>query len=91
MKYLLFVGSICLALILTSGAWANPDLFIYYSYDSFGAVVLDESGNGHDGAVVGDVTPDGAGSAAARRSSPLVATLIWMVRTSLIPISRRTL
>jgi len=61
MKRLLFVGSICLALVLASGAWADPDLVIYYSYDSFDAVVPDESGNGNDGTVMGDVTPDAAG------------------------------
>lgn len=61
MKHLLFVGSICLALVLAAGAWADPDLVIYYSYDSFGAVVPDDSGKGNDATVVGDVVPDAAG------------------------------
>jgi uncharacterized protein YodC (DUF2158 family) len=61
MKYLLLTGAICLALIMAAGAWADPDLVIYYSFDSFADVVPDESGKGHDGAVVGDVTPDAGG------------------------------
>ncbi len=61
MKYLLFAGTICLALVMVSSVWADPDLVIYYSYDSFADVVPDESGKGHDGAVVGDVTPDAGG------------------------------
>lgn len=61
MKCLLFAASICLALVMVSGAWADPDLVIFYSFDSFADVVPDESGKGNDGAVMGDVTPDGAG------------------------------
>lgn len=61
MKHLFYAAIICLALLLTSGVWADPDLVIYYSYDSFGDVVPDESGKGYDGTVVGDVVPDAAG------------------------------
>lgn len=61
MKNLLFAGWICLALILASGALADPDLVIYYSYDNFGAIVPDESGKSHDGTIVGDVAPSAAG------------------------------
>jgi hypothetical protein len=62
MKYLLFAGSMCLALVMVAGVCAqDPDLVIYYSYDNFADVVPDESGKGHDGTVVGDVTPDAGG------------------------------
>lgn len=62
MKYSLFAGAICLALILAAGVWAqDPDLVLYYSFDNFAGVVPDESGKGHDGTVVGDVTPDAGG------------------------------
>jgi len=61
MKHLLFAGVICL--VLAMGAWAagDPNLVIYYSFDSFTTVVPDESGKGHDAMVVGDVKPDPAG------------------------------
>jgi hypothetical protein len=61
MKYLLFAGLMCLALVMAVGAWADPDLVIYYSFDAFAGTVPDLSGNGHDGTVVGDVTPDAGG------------------------------
>jgi len=62
MKRIICFVSMCflLALSLTALA-ADPDLVIYYSYDNFGNVVSDESGKGHDGVVVGDVTPDANG------------------------------
>ncbi|MDI6448663.1 LamG-like jellyroll fold domain-containing protein [Anaerobaca lacustris] len=34
----------------------DPSLSIYYSFDEVGEIVPDESGNGNDGTVVGDVT-----------------------------------
>jgi hypothetical protein len=34
----------------------DPNLVIYYSYDSVGAIVPDESGRGHNGTVCGDVS-----------------------------------
>jgi len=44
---------------------------IYYSFDSVGDVVMDESGKGHDAAVVGDVTAEAGGkyNGAARFSN----------------------
>jgi hypothetical protein len=35
----------------------DPSLVIYYSFDEVGDIVADQSGKGHDGVVVGDVTP----------------------------------
>jgi hypothetical protein len=62
MKHLLFVGSICLALLLAASTWAqDPELVIYYSFDNFADSVPDLSGKGHDGVVVGDITPDAGG------------------------------
>ena len=40
---------------------ADPSLSIHYTFDEVGAVVADQSGKGHDGAVVGEVTADPAG------------------------------
>jgi hypothetical protein len=37
---------------------ADPDLTLYYSFDEVTDVVLDQSGNGIDGVVNGDITPD---------------------------------
>lgn len=34
----------------------DPNLVIYYSYDTVGAIVPDESGRGHNGTVCGDVS-----------------------------------
>jgi hypothetical protein len=34
----------------------DPNLVIYYSYDTIGAIVPDESGKGHNGTVCGDVS-----------------------------------
>lgn len=48
-------------MVLVSMAQATPvisDPVIYYSFDSFGAVVADESGHGHNGTVNGTVTAD---------------------------------
>ena len=39
----------------------DPSLAIYYSFDEVGAAVADQSGKGHDGAVVGEVAADPAG------------------------------
>lgn len=39
----------------------DPDLIIYYSFDEFTDVVMDQSTRGHNGAVTGDVTPDPEG------------------------------
>jgi hypothetical protein len=47
---------------------ADPDLVIYYSFDEVTDIVADQSGNGHDGVVKGDVTadPDGKRNGAAK-------------------------
>ncbi len=39
----------------------DPSLVIYYSFDDVGDIVADQSGKGHDGAVVGDVTAEADG------------------------------
>jgi len=52
--------SFALLLGLASSAAAeiprDPNLVIFYSYDSVGAIVPDESGKGHNGTVAGDVS-----------------------------------
>ena len=40
---------------------ADPSLVIHYSLDEVGDIVADQSGKGHDGVVVGDVTADANG------------------------------
>jgi hypothetical protein len=40
---------------------SDPDLTLYFSFDDVTDVVLDQSGNGIDGAVMGDVTPEPEG------------------------------
>ncbi|MBC8471442.1 MAG: LamG domain-containing protein, partial [Planctomycetes bacterium] len=40
---------------------ADPSLVIYYSFDEVGDIVADQSGKGHDGVVVGDVTANADG------------------------------
>ena len=60
---------ICLICLVLMGAATNaradlltdPSLIIYYSFDEFDKVVLDQSGKGHDGVVNGSVTPDPEG------------------------------
>jgi hypothetical protein len=39
----------------------DPSLVIYYSFDEVGDIVADQSGKGHDGVVVGDVTAEANG------------------------------
>jgi len=41
-----------------STAETDPSLVIYYSFDEVGDVVADQSGKGHDGVVIGDVTAE---------------------------------
>ena len=41
-----------------AGLLADPDLVIYYSFDEVTDIVADQSGNGHDGVINGDITPD---------------------------------
>jgi hypothetical protein len=40
---------------------ADPSLVIYYSFDEVGDIIADQSGKGHDGVVVGDVTAEANG------------------------------
>jgi hypothetical protein len=40
---------------------SDPELTFYYSFDEVTDVVLDQSGNGHDGVVTGEVTADPEG------------------------------
>jgi hypothetical protein len=49
----------------------DPSLVIYYSFDEVGEIVADQSGKGHDGVVVGDVTaePEGMYGGAANFAS----------------------
>jgi len=39
----------------------DSSLVIYYSFDEVGSIVADQSGKGHDGVVVGDVTAEAIG------------------------------
>ena len=39
----------------------DPSLVIYYSFDDVGEIVADQSGKGHDGLVVGEVTAEANG------------------------------
>jgi len=58
---------ICLILmfVLSASAFADlladPDIVIYYSYDEVTDIVADQSGNGIDGVVNGDITADPGG------------------------------
>ncbi|MHC4627077.1 MAG: LamG-like jellyroll fold domain-containing protein, partial [Planctomycetota bacterium] len=69
-KKLVYLTSYVLALSLASGVFAaeDPSLIIYYSFDDVGDTVADQSGKGHDGVVVGDVTaePNGKVNGAAK-------------------------
>jgi hypothetical protein len=44
-----------------AGKAVDPSLVIYYSFDEVGDIVADQSGKGHDGVVVGDVTAEPQG------------------------------
>jgi len=39
----------------------DPSIVLYYSFDAFTDIVVDQSPNGHDGLIVGDITPDPEG------------------------------
>jgi len=64
-RKLFFVFTFMLLPCLTANALAgllnDPDLVIYYSFDDFEDIVFDQSGNGHDGVVTGDIIPDPEG------------------------------
>ncbi|MBN2314103.1 MAG: hypothetical protein JXM79_09250, partial [Sedimentisphaerales bacterium] len=71
-RKLTYLVPVIFMLILTTNVSADllsdPDLTLYYSFDEVTDVVLDQSGNGIDGVVNGDVTadPDGMRSGAAK-------------------------
>ena len=69
-KKLVYLICFVLVLGLASNAFTaeDPSLIIYYSFDDVGDIVLDQSGKGHDGVVVGDVTaePEGKVNGAAK-------------------------
>ena len=68
-KFLLLAGLTCLVLLWIIGtSFAYEDLVIYYSFDQLdGDTVSDMSGNGHDGAINGDITlADGKNGLAAK-------------------------
>ena len=54
-----------------AGKAVDPSLVIYYSFDDVGEIVADQSGKGHDGVVVGEVTaePEGMYNGAANFAS----------------------
>jgi hypothetical protein len=66
-----FVLPVVLNSSATAGLIDDSSLVIYYSFDSVSDIVTDQSGNGHDGVVNGDVTaePVGKYSGAAKFAS----------------------
>ena len=64
-RKLIYSVSFLLVFVMSTNALADlladPDLVIYYSFDEVSDIVADQSGNGHDGVVNGDVTADPAG------------------------------
>ncbi|HUU16080.1 MAG TPA: LamG domain-containing protein [Sedimentisphaerales bacterium] len=71
-KKMIYLFSLVLLAALNSNALAglidDSALVIYYSFDSVSDIVTDQSGNGHDGVVNGDITaePSGKYSGAAK-------------------------
>jgi len=67
-----FPVSLLLVFVLNASAFcdllADPDIVIYYSFDDVTDIVADQSGNGYDGVVEGDVTgvPEGIRGGAAK-------------------------
>ena len=64
-RKILYIVSFLVIFILSTNTFADllgdPDLVIYYSFDEVTDIVADQSGNGHNGVVNGDITPDPAG------------------------------
>ena len=64
-RKMIYLFSLVLLAALTSSALAglsdDPALVIYYSFDNVTDIVADQSGNGHDGTVQGDITLDSNG------------------------------
>ena len=71
-KKLIYFVSFVLVAALNSNALAglidDSSLVIYFSFDSVSDIVTDQSGNGHDGTVNGDITaePNGKYNGAAK-------------------------
>ncbi|MHC4072543.1 MAG: LamG domain-containing protein, partial [Planctomycetota bacterium] len=62
-KKLVYLTSFVLVMSLAGNAFTadDPSLIIYYSFDDVGEIVADQSGKGHDGTVVGDITAETGG------------------------------
>jgi hypothetical protein len=64
-KKMIYLFSLVLLVALNSNALAglteDPALVIYFSFDDVGEIIVDQSGNGHDGTVDGDITAEPAG------------------------------
>ena len=62
-KKLIYLYSFVFTLFLAGNTFSadDPSLVIYYSFDEVGDIVADQSGKGHDGVVVGDVTAEADG------------------------------
>jgi hypothetical protein len=63
-KLICLLSFILLAALNTNalaGLTDDPSLVIYFSFDDVGEIILDQSGNGHDGTVDGDITAEPAG------------------------------
>ncbi len=64
-KKMIYLVCFVLLAALNSNALAgltdDPSLVIYYSFDDVGEIIVDQSGNGHDGTVDGDITAEPAG------------------------------
>jgi len=56
-----FILMFILSTITFADLLADPDIVIYYSFDEVTDIVADQSGNGHDGVVNGEITLDPAG------------------------------
>jgi hypothetical protein len=64
-RKLFYAVSFLLMFVLSTNTFADlladPDLVIYYSFDEVTDIVIDQSGNGIDGVVNGDITADPGG------------------------------
>ncbi|NQT03067.1 MAG: LamG domain-containing protein, partial [Planctomycetes bacterium] len=56
-----FINALVLVPTEPEPAVTDASLVIYYSFDEVGEIVADQSGKGHDGVVVGDVTAEADG------------------------------
>jgi len=97
-RKIFYAVSFLLMFVLSTNTFADllsdPDLVIYYSFDEVTDIVADQSGNGLDGVVNGDVTPDPEGK---RNGSARFATGSYLdldgpsVPSELIPTKGITL